>query len=49
MTLELKGKVIAEKTFKVHLNNELPQQASKSIQMDDDAEKIASFWKRRGC
>lgn len=49
MTLELKGKVIAEKTFRVHLNDELPRQTNKSIQIDDDAEKIASFWKRRGC
>ncbi|ACA88685.1 DUF3859 domain-containing protein [Shewanella woodyi] len=46
MTLELKGKVIAEKTFKVHLPDELPHSDTNLLKHEN--EKIASFWKKRG-
>ncbi|MEI6859531.1 MAG: DUF3859 domain-containing protein, partial [Shewanella sp.] len=48
MTLELKGKVIAERTFKVHIIDDNPPQGETQRQMAQEAEKVASFWKKRG-
>ncbi|EDQ02548.1 hypothetical protein KT99_18562 [Shewanella benthica KT99] len=48
MTLELKGKVIAEKTFKVHTTDNKPPQEDTESQMTPEAAKVASFWKKRG-
>ena len=47
MTLELKGKIIAEKTFKVHMLDNPPQDGTQT-KANSDIEKVASFWKKRG-
>ncbi len=46
MTLELKGRVIAEKTFKIHLPDDLP--FTEKYNTTQDEQKIAAFWKKRG-
>ena len=48
MTLELRGKVIAEKTFKVHITDDKPPQEDTESKMDPEAAKVASFRKKRG-
>lgn len=46
MTLELKGRVIAEKTFKIYLPDNLP--LTEKYNSKQDEQKIAAFWKKRG-
>ncbi|BAJ03884.1 DUF3859 domain-containing protein [Shewanella violacea] len=47
MTLELKGKVIAEKTFKVHTADDKPLQGDTKIKIDLEVARVASFRKKR--